>query len=105
MIRTPPSSTLFPYTTLFRSDDEQEPGAASELLSPIDRLGGQQLAEEDDVRLQDPAARGAGRRGSAREQLEHLLERVALAAAGAARGADRAVHLDDLTAAGRPRQQ
>src|SRR3712207_8328992 len=31
MIRRPPRSTLFPYTTLFRSDVEAEPGA---LLGP-----------------------------------------------------------------------
>src|SRR3712207_7166586 len=28
MIRRPPRSTLFPYTTLFRSDDERRAGAA-----------------------------------------------------------------------------
>src|SRR5438105_9653558 len=31
-IRRPPRSTLFPYTTLFRSDAEQPPGAGPALL-------------------------------------------------------------------------
>src|SRR3712207_9098298 len=41
MIRRPPRSTLFPYTTLFRSDDE----ATGELLSPAMRKA---LAEASD---------------------------------------------------------
>src|SRR3712207_7418995 len=36
MIRRPPRSTLFPYTTLFRS----EAGALAERLGRIERLGG-----------------------------------------------------------------
>src|SRR3712207_9299785 len=37
MIRRPPRSTLFPYTTLFRSEDEIEPGG-----TPV--LAGRKLA-------------------------------------------------------------
>src|SRR5215208_8059299 len=39
MIRRPPRSTLFPYTTLFRSQDERrQPAAAAALLAhvPVD---------------------------------------------------------------------
>src|SRR5256885_16833206 len=42
MIRRPPRSTLFPYTTLFRSipcDTDTIQGAASPLLSPLVRNG------------------------------------------------------------------
>src|SRR3712207_7401188 len=38
MIRRPPRSTLFPYTTLFRSLDEQPRAVGSE--SPMDPPGG-----------------------------------------------------------------
>src|SRR2546429_1706957 len=45
MIRRPPRSTLFPYTTLFRSVDEEintrcirRPSSASNALALIDRL-------------------------------------------------------------------
>src|SRR3712207_6997075 len=34
MIRRPPRSTLFPYTTLFRSEDEQRRGAVSRPREP-----------------------------------------------------------------------
>src|SRR3712207_7217272 len=34
MIRRPPRSTLFPYTTLFRSFDLWEPSAAGLLVAP-----------------------------------------------------------------------
>src|SRR3989442_11724051 len=41
MIRRPPRSTLFPYTTLFRSRDRHEPGGVRE---PKDRKGRVQIA-------------------------------------------------------------
>src|SRR3712207_6971821 len=42
MIRRPPRSTLFPYTTLFRSDDRQvQPGL-------LERLGVEQLVLDAD---------------------------------------------------------
>src|SRR5205085_8746809 len=34
MIRRPPRSTLFPYTTLFRSDDDARPEAGAVLAYP-----------------------------------------------------------------------
>src|SRR5436190_4332788 len=38
MIRRPPRSTLFPYTTLFRSDadDRLTPGALNAMRAPVD---------------------------------------------------------------------
>src|SRR3712207_8921300 len=52
MIRRPPRSTLFPYTTLFRS------GARGGLLQRARRLGRQQVQRADDA--QRPAALRAG---------------------------------------------
>src|SRR2546422_5313439 len=37
MIRRPPRSTLFPYTTLFRSPDDVEGGLADRGLPQVDR--------------------------------------------------------------------
>src|SRR2546427_7439476 len=37
MIRRPPRSTLFPYTTLFRSDGLRPPGARRPRSGPVDR--------------------------------------------------------------------
>src|SRR2546422_5416570 len=40
MIRRPPRSTLFPYTTLFRSVESRVGGAAEESQADVDRLLG-----------------------------------------------------------------
>src|SRR3989442_2000260 len=48
MIRRPPRSTLFPYTTLFRSERQSEPG---DRRARVDGVSRDQLAEP---------ARGAG---------------------------------------------
>src|SRR3712207_8803242 len=67
MIRRPPRSTLFPYTTLFRSADEEakhEPdrrGAATSLR------GDGPHADLRDLVLRDPAGRG----GLMRTSLPH----------------------------------
>src|SRR2546430_8527666 len=37
MIRRPPRSTLFPYTTLFRSEDVEDDGAAVAWVQDLDR--------------------------------------------------------------------
>src|SRR2546423_11051307 len=42
MIRRPPRSTLFPYTTLFRSDDDQPRPVG---LVPVGERGGQRAQE------------------------------------------------------------
>src|SRR3954470_2639184 len=81
-----------------RADNEQHAGASRELGRALDRLDGQQLAEEDDIRLEHGPA-GPAARHALVHQLEHLVEHVSRAARGAARSADRAVHLDHATAA------
>src|SRR3712207_9280955 len=43
MIRRPPRSTLFPYTTLFRS----EPDARDEMLCPHDVMQDQYILDDD----------------------------------------------------------
>src|SRR3712207_7419635 len=46
MIRRPPRSTLFPYTTLFRSVDDPEPGLEARVHDPLWLLARQwQLGE------------------------------------------------------------
>src|SRR5438034_8795139 len=55
MIRTPPRSTLFPYTTLFRSEDERQERHGS------DHGVGQQVAEHDGAVRHAEAARGLDR--------------------------------------------
>src|SRR2546422_4800504 len=54
MIRRPPRSTLFPYTTLFRSPRLEflEPGAAVSLETELHVLGGDRIAV---VELELPA--------------------------------------------------
>src|SRR5690554_7194491 len=47
MIRRPPRSTLFPYTTLFRSGAEDEDGLKNRQVADIDRLPGQQPQPAD----------------------------------------------------------
>src|SRR6266487_5290522 len=52
MIRRPPRSTLFPYTTLFRSNRDQRPGHARERL--VDRNLLEVRSEEHTSELQSP---------------------------------------------------
>src|SRR5256885_9420681 len=68
MIRRPPRSTLFPYTTLFRSGDfpalgeaarVDQPGAGVSRLARRDRNGSQALAERAGAFAQRRAADGA----------------------------------------------
>src|SRR3712207_8176633 len=49
MIRRPPRSTLFPYTTLFRSDEPQDDGhdRADELAGDVDDVEGQRPRHAD----------------------------------------------------------
>src|SRR5437867_6321839 len=63
MIRRPPRSTLFPYTTLFRSDGDALPAALGQRLAPtrfarcgLDdaRSGLGQRSEEHTSELQSP---------------------------------------------------
>src|SRR3712207_7013564 len=69
MIRRPPRSTLFPYTTLFRSGDDvaRPPGQVAELLPDV----------ADRVLQHEPADPRAGVDGGEDEQrLEHDREVV-----------------------------
>src|SRR3712207_9438200 len=81
MIRRPPRSTLFPYTTLFRSRHrrrvDQAPGAgvdrrlehvAGAAHVDVVRLGG--LAEDDEGEVDDDV--GAGEDVAQRVRVEHV---------------------------------
>src|SRR3712207_8087643 len=59
MIRRPPRSTLFPYTTLFRSRDARELREGSRpLLAPVHAAGPRRRARRN--RLRPPSARDRG---------------------------------------------
>src|SRR2546425_4324865 len=66
MIRRPPRSTLFPYTTLFRSVPALRPGVP----------GGRPRGADRRAR---PAAQGAGRAAAAPRSEEHTSELQSLA--------------------------
>jgi hypothetical protein len=83
-----------------RADHEQQPRLSRERERTRDRALREQLAEEDDVRLEDGAALRTLRRRRLLEQREDARELVPRPAPRARRGADRAVHLDHLAAAG-----
>src|SRR2546422_7530994 len=54
MIRRPPRSTLFPYTTLFRSASDPAPGSESEnaaVISPEARRGKYRRLDRKSTRL------------------------------------------------------
>src|SRR3712207_7654523 len=59
MIRRPPRSTLFPYTTLFRSVDEDRDDPDGERVRPDPRRP-QQLDRHDVAGQLHPEHRGAG---------------------------------------------
>src|SRR5438132_10452231 len=50
MIRRPPRSTLFPYTTLFRSH-ERDPAGTNDLIAAVVAIAQQQLPDADPVTL------------------------------------------------------
>src|SRR3712207_8895296 len=77
MIRRPPRSTLFPYTTLFRSDVEALVGERPGLLVPRARVG---IAAEQERRLERDDARLA-------RQLQRLARQLGVA--GQERDPDR----------------
>src|SRR2546426_7173268 len=58
MIRRPPRSTLFPYTTLFRSHDGPDPGIAGRVVVRVER---EALAVRRPHRTQIIVAPGAER--------------------------------------------
>src|SRR2546425_7167610 len=84
MIRRPPRSTLFPYTTLFRSDGEQLPAR----LRPADDLGvdavgmarlGEQTPGFRDVALEGHELRVLGMHRAHVRSEEHTSELQSLA--------------------------
>src|SRR5256885_2742376 len=54
MIRRPPRSTLFPYTTLFRSGHRARVQMAAGAVQRIAHIPGQQRSEEHTSELQSP---------------------------------------------------
>src|SRR5215204_2225520 len=73
------------------ADDEHQRRSTGQLVGTVDRRPRQQLAEEDDVRLEDGAAIQA-----ARNRQQRFFERLSVPAGEAGCAADRAVYLDDL---------
>src|SRR2546426_6920672 len=76
MIRRPPRSTLFPYTTLFRSDQSDEPVLHHDV---VDQLDGRRPPDHEwrgDVREHDGVLQGHDRqedRKSTRLNSSHLV--------------------------------
>src|SRR5437899_7418682 len=67
MIRRPPRSTLFPYTTLFRSD-----------FAPLLRKAGRLTPEERKLMQAHPVRRDRKRHTSELQSLRHLVCRLLL---------------------------
>src|SRR3712207_8097952 len=65
MIRQPPRSTLFPYTTLFRSvaEDVQRGGVLGDVDGVVEREDPAGYADPDALRPRRDGGRGAQRRG------------------------------------------
>src|SRR2546422_6285699 len=75
MIRRPPRSTLFPYTTLFRSHPRAAGGAEGvRVLSPAAPVGLEPRARADEPRLHARALPRARRRDPPRGARDSVLE-------------------------------
>src|SRR5690349_23955429 len=75
MIRRPPRSTLFPYTTLFRSDGGEAGGVGGVGLAAAGEVGGVgrlQLLEHHRLDVQVVGARVVGDRKSTRLNSSHV---------------------------------
>src|SRR5258707_5486841 len=73
MIRRPPRSTLFPYTTLFRS---QVAGVGEQALVPVDhrqRSTGHELADVVDVAAEDGRDRKSTRLNSSHANISYAV--------------------------------
>src|SRR3712207_7060953 len=66
MIRRPPRSTLFPYTTLFRSRDADRRGAVARRVDQVDRglEAGDQAVVRVDRRVREGQHRGGDRKST-----------------------------------------
>src|SRR2546422_7802183 len=79
MIRRPPRSTLFPYTTLFRSDDEAQRGAEAGARHAQEQFSGHQQhshadlssTKQTDAPARDSMRGGVGDRKSTRLNSSH----------------------------------
>src|SRR5258708_26778839 len=77
MIRRPPRSTLFPYTTLFRSHDHVRPDSANDLVARHRPAGGRDQAAEHVEALRpqrNPRALARQRADCAERSEEHTSE-------------------------------
>src|SRR5438034_2201418 len=78
MTRPPPSSPLFPYTTLFRSRPQRRHGRVSPVVDQARRIAVGDRARGDagdpDRERLAPSCRGAGGRGPADRSEEHTSE-------------------------------
>src|SRR3712207_6933700 len=75
MIRRPPRSTLFPYTTLFRSRSDRQVHRVAPVLGKVVTIGQRPLfdvGQQEDLR---PDADGAGRAGRSEEHTSELQSR------------------------------
>src|SRR5262249_62311873 len=69
MIRRPPRSTLFPYTTLFRSARRADPGGEH-----VEQQPGRQPADGQHEQVQPPVPRGRSGCGGRHRSEEHTSE-------------------------------
>src|SRR5688572_31163220 len=72
MLRRPPRSTLFPYTTLFRSRHDQPPGGGDAARGGGRHRAGRGVKEQLQLQATRRARRGAGQAGVRSE--EHTSE-------------------------------
>src|SRR5207248_11735914 len=72
-LRRPPRSTLFPYTTLFRSEDLLDAGFADQLETPVQ--GGQELdlVPEGDARVRVERDRKSTRLNSSHRTISYAV--------------------------------
>src|SRR5258706_9061600 len=74
MIRRPPRSTLFPYTTLFRSQERRKQAmAATDALLPVGGAAGAQPHGRGDCRMR-PFAQNWAKRDAVSRSEEHTSE-------------------------------
>src|SRR3712207_7002327 len=77
MIRRPPRSTLFPYTTLFRSDHRKVGKALETLGAPLQRhrgTGNYRAGREDLKKIRSPEAAARLARAIVERSEEHTSE-------------------------------
>src|SRR3712207_7486092 len=78
MIRRPPRSTLFPYTTLFRSDDAARPDAAGDREARGRDYGGATLPTKLTVRFVRCSAERSEEHTSELQSRQYLVCRLLL---------------------------